>query len=598
MKKTYLLVAAIILGFVVNAQIPTNGLVAHYNFDGNPNDHSGNNFHLSASGAYTYEHMGNANPQDSAFVGNTVSSNWYSLSNFYSNNTMIEVQNFTFSMWARLTSLPSVYSSPHFIGFGDGNNTHVFFRLNNHEWNGTVRLQGGYQSSTGGNSHITESNYFNSTNVLNSWHMFTMTSEVTGGIRTTKLFMDYQLLASDTVTIQSEIQYNSTSPCFRVGRSANGDANNILRAKINDVYYYNRALNIDEIGELYQQYGTICNITVPDANFKNYLLNNPLINGNGDAEIQCGEAASFSGNIDCSDLNINDLTGIELFTNLRGLNCSNNSITNLNIRQLRYLVNINCTNNQLTDLDLTNTGIDLYGNKHIDCSYNQLTSIITPIQMYADYFNYSNNQIATGFATGGSPVSIDTLICDNNGLTTNPLGLSVNNVSYLSCQNNQLTQLDFSGSLGSSLKKMFCQSNQLTVLNLANGENANIVAINTTNNAQLDCIQVDDAIYSVSNWTGADFQFDSGVGFNENCATAGIGEINENIKYVYPNPADKLLNIETTESEGVEIMDILGKEIFSVELKAGNNTIDINQLTAGVYFIKSVNGSTIKFVKE
>ena len=55
------------------------------------------------------------------------------------------------------------------------------------------------------------------------------------------------------------------------------------------------------------------NVNIPDANFKTYLLGNTLINTNGDTEIQVSEASSFSGGIDCSNLSIADLTGIENF---------------------------------------------------------------------------------------------------------------------------------------------------------------------------------------------------------------------------------------------------------------------------------------------
>ena len=54
------------------------------------------------------------------------------------------------------------------------------------------------------------------------------------------------------------------------------------------------------------------NVNIPDANFKAYLVGEPSINTNGDSEIQVSEATAFNGTIDCSFLNISDLTGIEL----------------------------------------------------------------------------------------------------------------------------------------------------------------------------------------------------------------------------------------------------------------------------------------------
>ncbi|MGB1019450.1 MAG: hypothetical protein ACPGVH_10260, partial [Chitinophagales bacterium] len=59
-----------------------------------------------------------------------------------------------------------------------------------------------------------------------------------------------------------------------------------------------------------------CLVTIPDANFKAYLVGNALINTNGNTEIECSEASAFSGTMNCGNLSISDLTGIESFTAL------------------------------------------------------------------------------------------------------------------------------------------------------------------------------------------------------------------------------------------------------------------------------------------
>ena len=51
----------------------------------------------------------------------------------------------------------------------------------------------------------------------------------------------------------------------------------------------------------------------------------PLINTNGDNEMQIVEAKSFYGQINCGMMNISDLTGIEEFTALTYLDCAYNS---------------------------------------------------------------------------------------------------------------------------------------------------------------------------------------------------------------------------------------------------------------------------------
>ena len=61
------------------------------------------------------------------------------------------------------------------------------------------------------------------------------------------------------------------------------------------------------------------NVNIPDINFKRYLVGNTAINTNGDKEIQVSEASAFKGEIDCSEMKISNLTGIEAFTALTEL---------------------------------------------------------------------------------------------------------------------------------------------------------------------------------------------------------------------------------------------------------------------------------------
>jgi len=54
------------------------------------------------------------------------------------------------------------------------------------------------------------------------------------------------------------------------------------------------------------------NVNIPDANFKNYLVNNVSINTNGDNEIQVSEAAAFTGTLYSHNLNILTLQALKL----------------------------------------------------------------------------------------------------------------------------------------------------------------------------------------------------------------------------------------------------------------------------------------------
>ncbi|WP_179336891.1 T9SS type A sorting domain-containing protein [Winogradskyella ludwigii] len=235
----------------------------------------------------------------------------------------------------------------------------------------------------------------------------------------------------------------------------------------------------------YNCFGT-CFVTIPDANFKNYLLNNTAINTNGDTEIQCDEAAVYSGAILVSNLSIQDLTGIDRFFNLTELDCSNNQLTNIDLTSNDDLLVLDCSNNQLGSLNLLlNTQlVDLY------CNANMLTSLDVSNNINLVQLDVNTNQLSA---------------LDVSALT---------GLNSLICGSNQITNLDVS--TNSVLTEIACNDNDLFELNVANGNNTNFstTVFNATSNSNLDCIKVDDAAYSDSNWTNIDSQ----TSFDETCS--------------------------------------------------------------------------------
>lgn len=317
--------------------------------------------------------------------------------------------------------------------------------------------------------------------------------------------------------------------------------------------------------------GGPCTITIPDANFKAYLIGESSINTNGDSEIQCAEAATFNGTIDCGYLNISDLTGIEEFTSLTTLNCYGNLFTSIDLTSNSALTHLNCDDNSLTSLNLTqNSALT-----HLVCSNNSITSL----------------------DLSGSTSLIE-LDCNWNSLTA--LDLSNNSaLAYLHCYNNSISTLDISSN--PSIVNLHCTNNSLTTLNVANGNNTNFTLFFAYNNPNLICVTVDDEAYSTTNWTGG--EVDSQTSFSTNCpATNGISEVKKGVLNVYPNPVQNELFVEL-ENEEITQMDILnlsGQVVKSI----GNNaskSIDVSALTQGVYFLKvhTENGtSTNRFVKQ
>jgi len=302
------------------------------------------------------------------------------------------------------------------------------------------------------------------------------------------------------------------------------------------------------------------NVYIPDPYFKAYLVGNTAINTNGDSEIQVSEAIVFNGSLNCFNLNIYDLTGVEAFTAIPIINCSDNLLTSLDVSQNTALTTLYCNYNQITSLDVSNNTALIF----LNCDDNQLTSLDVsnnPALELLHCGSSGSNQITSLDVSNNT--ALTTLWCGNNQLTSldvsnntaltslqcfynqlTTLDVSTNTaLTLLSCWNNQLTSLDVSQN--TALNTLWCGNNQLTSLDVRNGNNTNLtgLSLNITNNPNLFCIDVDDVVWSTTNWTVANGNMiDSTMYFSTNCS--GTTSIQEH----------------TTNKELLKVTDLLGRE--------------------------------------
>jgi len=206
---------------------------------------------------------------------------------------------------------------------------------------------------------------------------------------------------------------------------------------------------------------------VPDDNFENYLEANGMGDGIALNDFVFTSAIDTVTNLDVSNQNILDMTGIENLIYLIDLDCSNNQISNIDVSYNTALKYLECNANQLTALDVSsNTVLD-----YLYCSSNQLTSI------------------------------------DVSGATV---------LNYLACRDNQLTSLDVSNN--TVLTTLSCSDNLFTSLDLRNGNNSNFIIFNAQGNSNLNCIDVDDSAWSTANWSLANGNIDVQHYFSTNCS--------------------------------------------------------------------------------
>ncbi len=397
------------------------------------------------------------------------------------------------------------------------------------------------------------------------------------------------------------------------------------------------------------------NVNIPDANFKAYLVADPNINTNADAEIQISEATAFSGSINCNFLNIFDFTGLEAFVNLTSLTIVYNPVTTLDVSQNTALtvldvyinsltsldvshntalVELRCERNPIGSLDVSNltqlnmltcndcslTSLDVSNNpmltlldagNYYSNSMNQLTSIDVSNNTQLEQLNVSRNLLTSLNANNNTALEI--LGCNGNQLTNlNTSNLVSLNTLYAG--HNLFTTLDFSANLNleildiannpltgtidisnhTAVRQFSCDQTQISGLNLANGHNSEFTNLYIYGNDNLSCIEVDDAAWADANWTSWQHK-DPWASYSEDC----ILEIKDDksILGLYPNPVNDALYIELGENTEVQIKNLMGETLITYNTEKGVNTIDVSNLPSSIYFVSIAHKTDQKFIK-
>ncbi len=164
---------------------------------------------------------------------------------------------------------------------------------------------------------------------------------------------------------------------------------------------------------------------IPDSNFEDKLIALGIDKDGKNGKIETKNIVAIA-DLDVSNSNIKDLTGINDFVSLSTLNCSKNQLNNLVLYKNNLLKNLNCSSNNITTIDLSShtqlesllinsnliTNLDLSKNtalKKLECSGNDLYNL-----------NLKN----------GNNVNLESL--DNNNFAENPnlLCIQVDNAAF------------------------------------------------------------------------------------------------------------------------------------------------------------------------
>lgn len=110
------------------------------------------------------------------------------------------------------------------------------------------------------------------------------------------------------------------------------------------------------------------------------------------------------------------------------------------------------------------------------------------------------------------------------------------------------------------------------------------------------CGYVEVVYYSISdsaNYT-ATGMFEAKLGVDEDCEVAVYSSALENSFHVYPNPAVDVMNAIASENANIqklELVNIVGKSVKVIKWipAAGKMTIDVSELSEGIYFAMFIN---------
>jgi hypothetical protein len=180
--------------------------------------------------------------------------------------------------------------------------------------------------------------------------------------------------------------------------------------------------------------------------------------------------------------------------------------------------------------------------------------------------------------------ALATLILELNQIAS--IDLSQNtNLLQVRVNDNLLTTLSIAQS--PQLTQINCANNLLTSLDLRNGNNVNFILLDNgaLNNPDLDCINVDNPIFSTANWGIA---FHETATYSANCLLSTSTNQLQTFA-VYPNPSNGKVFISSPESikiDQITILDINGRIIKSITPHniQEQYELDLSGINQGVYF--------------
>ena len=138
-------------------------------------------------------------------------------------------------------------------------------------------------------------------------------------------------------------------------------------------------------------------INISDENFRNHLYKNGYIDYDNENNTYITKKGNELTMLDCSNLELKSLKGIEHFKNLEILKCQNNKLTKLNLNNNTKLRILECYQNEIKNINIKGcpelTVIICSDNplQNVDLRYNTKLQEFTCLSGKLSSINTSNN---------------------------------------------------------------------------------------------------------------------------------------------------------------------------------------------------------------
>lgn len=334
---------------------------------------------------------------------------------------------------------------------------------------------------------------------------------------------------------------------------------------------------------------------IPDEKFETKLIQLGIDTDSINGKVLTNNIASIT-NLQVSDAQITDLTGIEGFSSLVSLRCKNNKLTSLDLSKNNSLTTLQCYENQLVNLDLSN-------NKALttlDCSSNLIESLNLFENTALRNLNCSNNKLS--ILNLNTNINLIELDCHKNSINNLYINSNTSLVN-LDCSENLLGTLDLSKN--TELLDIICAKNNLVSIDASSCNKATYINVSfnklnsldlrkndslqyliCTDNPNLPIICVKDANKAESN---SNYKKDLAANWSETCLITFLDKTNSKSGFnFYPNPCSGMLNIQTEEAATLRIINATGQVVFERALNPDTNNFTLENLPKGSYVLSII----------